>query len=415
MSVVAQKPPADVQKRSSNKELGTKRSVKTDVPSASLEDGKVGKIKLTLEWIARTRNRSANAEIVEVKDVIIEVGAHILVKELFEACVQLPPGAHACTLLWGNVELNTEGKLHGAESGGWHLDVFQSPPVPLRLIAPSGSLCRHPTLGAKARWKRCVPRDVMCDPKCLLEPLRLETGKKMKMNRNASKDSVLSKEDVDVAPAQKSRRALHPGRTDEVGMISLIRDHNVFTDVSAGAIVDVGSGCGSLAAGLAKAFPSASVCGIECQEELVSEARRKFREVDFINDSAENALAKCRGAKIVVATTHNFDSETINYILRTCAELPLLTHLVVNEPHLCRPACRTRLKLCCCFEPLESREIKTHWGNSFLNFTIYKRHVRWSYGGHSLPRGEEAALALIEDRVAEKFLLDSNTQSIDTN
>ena len=373
----------------------------------------VGKIKLTLEWISRTRNRSANAEVAVVRDVIVDVHASVTVKELFDACVQLPPGEHSCSLIWGNNELSPVGLLHGAESGGWQLDVFALPPVSLRLIAPSGSLCRHPTLGAKARWKRCVPMDVMCDEKCLIEPQKEERGKRVKIGVHGSKEST--KDEFDAAPTQKSRRALHPGRTDEHGMISLIRDHNVFTDVAAGAIVDVGSGCGSLAAGLAKAFPSVSVCGIECQEHLVIEARRKFRDVDFINDSAENVLSKCRMAKIVVATTHNFDQETINYILRTCAELPMLTHLIVNEPHLCRPACRTKLKLCCCFEPLESREIKTHWGNSFLNFTIYKRHVRWAFGGHSLPRGEEAAVALIEDKVAEKFLMNgSETQSMDT-
>ena len=373
----------------------------------------VGKIKLTLEWISRTRKRSANAEVAVVKDVVMDVHARVTVKQLFEACVELPPGEHSCALLWGNYELNSDGLLHGAGSGGWQLDVFAWPPTPLRLIAPSGSLCRHPTLGAKARWKRCVPRDVMCDEKSLFEPKKAERGMWVKLGANGSKDST--KDEFDAAPTQKSRRALHPGRTDEHGMISLINDHNVFKGVNNGAIVDVGSGCGSLAAGLSKAFPTVSVCGIECQEDLVIEARRKFRDVHFINDSAENVLSKCRMAKIVVATTHNFDSETINYILRTCAELPMLTHLIVNEPHLCRPACRTKLKLCCCFEPLESREIKTHWGNSFLNFTIYKRHVRWAFGGHALPRGEEAAVALIEDKVAETFLMDgSETQSMDT-
>jgi hypothetical protein len=40
--------------------------------------------------------------------------------------------------------------------------------------------------------------------------------------------------------------------------------------------------------------------------------------------------------------------------------------------------------------------------------------VRWAFGGHSLPRGEEAAIALIEDKVAEKFLMNgSETQSMD--
>ena len=354
-----------------------------------------GTIYLTVEWLSRTRGRSNElfAETPQCADVAIEVSESVTGRALVEACVQLPPGAtDAMSLLqWGNLKLD-DGILHGQEDGGWSLDVRATPPVRLKLTVPNGTLLKHPALVKETRGKQSVPKELLSDANALKEDL--------------NDPSSVSKETDKAEVVERSRRALHPGRTDDHGIAALLNDHKVFYGKKAnmGSFVDVGSGCGSLAAGLARAFPGINVCGIECQDELINQSRLRFRDVDFIHDQAENVLHTCRSAKVVLATTQNFDYETTNYILRVAAELPLLTHLIINEPYLCRPACRTNLKLCCCFEPLETREIKTHWGNSTLSFTIYKRHVRWPYGANALPRGADTAVALMEGNVNEMFL-----------
>jgi len=363
---------------------------------------RVGRVALTVEWISRTRGRSnESGEAPACRDATVAVTGATRGRRFIQNCVQLPPNASedAVTLSWGSLVLAPMERIHGREEGGWSLDVFAETPVRLTLLVPNGTLLRHPSLVRETRGKRSVPKVLMSDPDAL------------------KTDEVDDEEEMDAGAnvTERSRRALHPGRTCDEGIASLMNDHNVIQRkaYNGAAIVDVGSGCGSLCAGLAKAFPSMSVFGIECQDELVRQAKVRFRDVNFIHGDAEEVLHNFRTAKVVVATTHNFDSETTNHILRVCAELPLLTHVVVNEPHLCRPACRTKIKLCCCFEALETREIKTHWGNSKLSFTIYKRHVRWPYGQSALPRGADTAAALMRGDVAEVILHASNTASED--
>jgi hypothetical protein len=393
--------------------MGSKRARRSDVDE---EDGsvttatmatddafaaRVGRVALTVQWISRTRGRSnESGDAPTCRDVKLAVTGATRAKRLIQNCVQLPPDAneHEVTLSWGRLILDPRERMHGTEEGGWSLDVFAETPVRLTLLVPNGTLLRHPSLVREARGKRSVPKVLMSD-------------------RDALKTDEVDDEELDAGAnvTERSRRALHPGRTCDEGIASLMNDHNVIQRKSynGAAIVDVGSGCGSLCAGLAKSFPNMRIFGIECQEELVRQAKVRFRDVNFIHGDAEEVLHTCRTAKVVVATTHNFDYETTNHILRVCAELPLLTHVVINEPHLCRPACRTKIKLCCCFEALETREIKTHWGNSKLSFTIYKRHVRWPYGQSALPRGDDTAVALMEGNVTEVILQPSNTASGD--
>ena len=302
-------------------------------------------------------------------------------------------------LNWGRMTL-ADGPLHGREEGGWMLDVTAG--AKLTLTVPTGTLLKHPALAKATKGKSSVPKALMSDVNALLECGGDETDTLTESTISLEQTATLN---------EPSQRALHPGRTDDGEIAAMLRDHKVFEEKNTGSIVDVGSGCGSLCAGLARAFPDVNVCGIECQEELIAEARKSFRDVDFVCDRAENVLHTCRTAKVVIATTQNFDYETTNHILRVVAGLPLLTHLIINESNLCRPSCRSMLKLCCCFEPLETRQIKTHWGNSFLNFTIYKRHWCWPYESNALPRGPQTAMALMNGTAHELLLHKSEENS----
>ena len=370
----------------------------------SRDESERGMIYLTVEWISRTRGRSNEGQGARLTcaGVPLHVSTRLSVRQLIDSCVELPPGCgeESCMLNWGTLALGS-GPLHGREEGGWMLDVTVG--AKLTLIVPSGTLLKHPALARATKGKMSLPKALMVDPNALLECTDDET--------QSLTDTPVFLEQTPTLN-EPSQRALHPGRTDDNGIAALIRDHKVFESEHNGSIVDVGSGCGSLCAGLARAFPDVNVCGIECQEELIAESRKNFRDVDFVCGRAEKVLHTCRTAKVVIATTHNFDSETTNHILRVAAGLPLLTHLIVNVSNLCRPSCRSTLKLCCCFEPLETREIKTHWGNSFLNFTIYKRHWCWPYESNALPRGAKTAMALINGTAHELLLHPHKSEEI---
>ena len=376
----------------------------SDAPSTS-NANEIGKIYVTIEWGSRTRGRlnEGDGERVTCAEVPLRVSTKLRGATLVDRCVELPPGSghESWMLTWGSTTLN-HGQLHGQEGGGWALDVTEGD-ARLTLRVPNGTLLRHPALARETGGKRSVPKALMCGPRALIDCEYEATDSATETTRDDSNAGALN---------EPSRRALHPGRTCDNDIAALLKDHNVFGKKSReGSIVDVGSGCGSFCAGLAQKFPGVNVCGIECQEELVEQARQKFRGVEFICDRAENCLHTCRTANVVIATTQNFDYETTNHILRVAAELPLLSHLVINDSNLCRPSCRSMLKSCCCFEPLETRQIKTHWGNSFLNFTIYRRHVRWAYGSNFLPRGVKTAKALIEGNAQELLLHKSEENS----
>ena len=52
---------------------------------------------------------------------------------------------------------------------------------------------------------------------------------------------------------------------------------------------------------------------------------------------------------------------------------------------------------CCCFVPLGSEEVPTHWGNSHLTFSLYQRVARWVLDADSTERvSDRATLAALE-------------------
>jgi hypothetical protein len=195
-----------------------------------------------------------------------------------------------------------------------------------------------------------------------------------------------------------SKRALHPGRTDPKGMAALLRSYGAIKDDAACSLVDVGSGDGHFALGLARAFPNAGVCGIEAQKDLYEESLRVAgRDCNFIHGLAEKELWRCASARVVIATTHNFDASSVESIVRVAARLPAVTHLVVGESSLCTPRCKAVLGPCCCFVPLGSEEVPTHWGNSHLTFSLYQRVARWVLDADSTERvSDRATLAALE-------------------
>jgi len=201
-------------------------------------------------------------------------------------------------------------------------------------------------------------------------------------------------------------QVLHPGRTSSGPMIKLLLETNSMPHAEGAgcSIVDVGSGCGNFARGIKDAFPFSSVCGIEIQKELVESSRADHgHKVTFIAGAAESELHRCVNATHILATTKNFETKTIDHIVNIAASLPLLTHLVINESRLCTTMCKSRIKSCCVFEPIETRSISTHWGNSGLDFTVYRRRTRWTENpyGH-VPRGEETARAFAERAVCNE-------------
>jgi hypothetical protein len=195
-----------------------------------------------------------------------------------------------------------------------------------------------------------------------------------------------------------SNRALHPGRTDPKGMAALLRSYGAIKDDAACSLVDVGSGDGHFALGLARAFPNAGVCGIEAQKDLYEESLRVAgRDCNFIHGLAEKELARCASARVVIATTHNFDAGSVESIVRVAARLPAVTHLVVGESSLCTPRCKAVVGPCCCFVPLGSEEVPTLWGNSHLTFSLYQRVARWVLKADSAERvSDRAALDALE-------------------
>ena len=199
---------------------------------------RVGRVALTVEWISRTRGRSnESGEAPACRDATVAVTGATRGRRFIQNCVQLPPNASedAVTLSWGSLVLAPMERIHGREEGGWSLDVFAETPVRLTLLVPNGTLLRHPSLVRETRGKRSVPKVLMSDPDAL------------------KTDEVDDEEEMDAGAnvTERSRRALHPGRTCDEGIASLMNDHNVIQRkaYNGAAIVDVGSGCGSLCAG----------------------------------------------------------------------------------------------------------------------------------------------------------------------
>ena len=406
------------------------------------EAASAGRVLLTVCWRARTRARSG-VQPKPVTSVLVDVLPGETCMHFMGRMVRMPPGGvyvRDTQLSWGDCILDPMQELGGARTGAWELDLRRETPFELVLRVPVGAALAHRALReaagesvdagdtpAFARARDDNGEAVFAEADVKRERAR-DDGRRRRSRgvRGAlarssgdgnGDDSPASgdgssgasgsgsgrrhrDENVFAASVKDlSNRALHPGRTDPKGMAALLRSYGAIKDDAASySLVDVGSGDGHFALGLARAFPNAGVCGIEAQKDLYEESLRVAgRDCNFIHGLAEKELWRCASARVVIATTHNFDASSVESIVRVAARLPAVTHLVVGESSLCTPRCKAVVGPCCCFVPLGSEEVPTHWGNSHLTFSLYQRVARWVLDADSTERvSDRATLAALE-------------------
>ena len=351
-----------------------------------------GRVRLTVCWRARTRARSS-AQPTPVSSVLVDVLPGETCMRFVERVVHMPPGGvyvRDTQLSWGDCILDPARDLAGARAGSWALDLRREPPCDLVLRVPVGAVLAHRALREAAGEPVDDSRAGVVDGSSGASGL----GSRRRHRNN-----------IAVSIKDLSNRALHPGRTDPEGMAALLRSYGAIKDDAACSLVDVGSGDGHFALGLARAFPNVGVCGIEPQKDLYEESLRVAgRDCNFIHGLAENELRQCASARVVMATTHNFDASSIESIVRAAARLPAVTHLVVGQASLCTARCKAAVGPCCCFVPLGSEEVSTHWGNSRLAFSVYQRVARWVLDADSAACiSDPAALAALERGKIEPF------------
>jgi hypothetical protein len=393
-------------------------SAPNSAPCSPLKESRkssYGRVSLTVCWRARTRARSG-VQPTPVRSVIVDVFPGETCVRFMTRMVTMPPGGvyiRDTQLSWGDCILDPMQELGGARTGPWELDLRREKPFELVLRVPVGAALAHRALREAAGETNVVSGKDVGD--------ELETGRGIiggsqnardvssnpaNSDGSASADGASgasggSRSKFLFAKSAKdlSNRALHPGRTDPQGMAALLKQYDVVKDDTACSLVDVGSGDGRFALGLARAFPNAGVCGIEVQRNLYEESLvNAGRDCNFICGLAEKELEKCIAAKVIMSTTHNFDASSIESIVRVAARLPSVTHLVVGESSLCTPRCKAVVGPCCCFVPLGSEEVPTHWGNSHLTFSLYQRVARWVLDANSAERvSERAKLEKIDD------------------
>ena len=353
---------------------------------------RAGRVRLTVCWRARTRARSS-AQPTSVSSVLVDVLPGETCMRFVERVVHMPPGGvyvRDTQLSWGDCILDPARDLAGARAGSWALDLRREPPCDLVLRVPVGAALAHRALREAAGEPVDDSRAGVVDGSSGASGL----GSRRRHRNN-----------IAVSIKDLSNRALHPGRTDPEGMAALLRSYGAIKDDAACSLVDVGSGDGHFALGLARAFPNVGVCGIEPQKDLYEESLRVAgRDCNFIHGLAENELRQCASARVVMATTHNFDASSIESIVRAAARLPAVTHLVVGQASLCTARCKAAVGPCCCFVPLGSEEVSTHWGNSRLAFSVYQRVARWVLDADSAACiSDPAALAALERGKIEPF------------
>jgi hypothetical protein len=406
------------------------------------EAASAGRVLLTVCWRARTRARSG-VQPKPVTSVLVDVLPGETCMHFMGRMVRMPPGGvyvRDTQLSWGDYILDPMQELGGARTGAWELDLRRETPFELVLRVPVGAALAHRVLreaagesvgaGDTPAFVRARDDDgeaVFAEADVKRERARGDGRRRRSRgvrgalarssgdgngdDSRASGDGSSGAsgsgsgrrhrdEKVFAASVKDlSKRALHPGRTDPKGMAALLRSYGAIKDDAASySLVDVGSGDGHFALGLARAFPNAGVCGIEAQKDLYEESLRVAgRDCNFIHGLAEKELWRCASARVVIATTHNFDASSVESIVRVAARLPAVTHLVVGESSLCTPRCKAVLGPCCCFVPLGSEEVPTHWGNSHLTFSLYQRVARWVLDADSTERvSDRATLAALE-------------------
>ena len=392
----------------------------------------IGRIRISV--IVSQKARRSNSNATRIPPTLVSVDKNATAYDLINALVITAPmhfdnGQHP-TLHWDFHRLPDFATVHGFAVGKWKVDLFTEDAreiATLELRAAPGTMIRSPALCKNApedfqpwlapenvrieltgsREEKVEERDVITTfdkhfrttAAALVhntESTRYSTDRQKKTGRYY--EGFL--QNVNENDHNMTAQVLHPGRTSSTPMIKLLRDTEAITHTEGAGctIVDVGSGCGNFARGIKDAFPLSSVSGIEIQKELVETSREEHgHKVNFIAGAAESELHRCVNATHIIATTKNFETKTIDHIVNVAASLPLLTHLVINESRLCTTMCKSRIKSCCVFEPIETRSISTHWGNTGLDFTVYRRRTRWLDNpyGH-VPRGEDTARAFAE-------------------
>ena len=406
------------------------------------EAASAGRVLLTVCWRARTRARSG-VQPKPVTSVLVDVLPGETCMHFMGRMVRMPPGGvyvRDTQLSWGDYILDPMQELGGARTGAWELDLRRETPFELVLRVPVGAALAHRALReaagesvdagdtpAFARARDDNGEAVFAEADVKRERARGDGRRRRSRGVRGALARSSGDGNGDDSPASGdgssgasgsgsgrrhrdenvfaasvkdlSNRALHPGRTDPKGMAALLRSYGAIKDDAASySLVDVGSGDGHFALGLARAFPNAGVCGIEAQKDLYEESLRVAgRDCNFIHGLAEKELWRCASARVVIATTHNFDASSVESIVRVAARLPAVTHLVVGESSLCTPRCKAVVGPCCCFVPLGSEEVPTHWGNSHLTFSLYQRVARWVLDADSTERvSDRATLAALE-------------------
>lgn len=391
-------------------------------PENPEEEKTAGRVLLTVCWRARTRARSG-VQPTPISSVLVDVLPGETCMRFMGRMVRMPPGGvyvRDTQLSWGDCILDPMQELGGARTGPWELDLRREKPFELVLRVPVGAALAHRALREAAGEPVDEPfargrddddervfaeADVKRENRVKGDAARApdDSGASGDGSSGASDPSGSRRRHHDehifaTSVKDLSNRALHPGRTDPKGMAALLRSYGAIKDDAACSLVDVGSGDGHFALGLARAFPNAGVCGIEAQKDLYEESLSVAgRDCNFIHGLAEKELAHCASARVVIATTHNFDAGSVESIVRVAARLPAVTHLVVGESSLCTPRCKAVVGPCCCFVPLGSEEVPTHWGNSHLTFSLYQRVARWVLKADSAERvSDRAALDALE-------------------
>ncbi|EEH54567.1 uncharacterized protein MICPUCDRAFT_48057 [Micromonas pusilla CCMP1545] len=338
-----------------------------------------------------------------------------------------------------------KGSPETYKNGGWSIDVHGKKPPELTLVVPVGTLLLHPGLCKAAGWKSSVPHatavagtqpatkvsvDGFLDMERSSPPKGDKTPASTKGRSGRSSLEGAKKIDLgegwypeEVPETNRwdgqalSKRALHPGITNADTMAKIFREHGVMNDRDPCTFVDVGCGDGTFVKGLLKAFPQACMCGIECQKDLYEESLSTAgHNANFILGTAETQLAQCLSTSVIFSTTHNFDSSSVVEIVRTAARLPMVNHLVIGQAKLCTARCKSVFGPCCCFQPVGTELVNTHWGNSKLPFTIYRRIVRWVLKANEVARvSDEATVnALNAAQLDPRALMAEKGLAVDT-
>ena len=405
-----------------------------------------GRVSLTVQWRARTRVRS-DLQPPSVKSVTVNIEPGEMCARFLSRVVQMPPGAayNQTQLAWGSMVLPPTQVLETYKNGGWSIDVHGKKPPELTLVVPVGTLLLHPGLCKAAGWKSSVPHatavagtqpatkvsvDGFLDMERSSPPKGDKTPASTKGRSGRSSLEGAKKIDLgegwypeEVPETNRwdgqalSKRALHPGITNADTMAKIFREHGVVNDRDPCTFVDVGCGDGTFVKGLLKAFPQACMCGIECQKDLYEESLSTAgHNANFILGTAETQLAQCLSTSVIFSTTHNFDSSSVVEIVRTAARLPMVNHLVIGQAKLCTARCKSVFGPCCCFQPVGTELVNTHWGNSKLPFTIYRRIVRWVLKANEVARvSDEATVnALNAAQLDPRALMAEKGLAVDT-